>query len=607
MNTTVDPVDPVDPVLRRLVDEQGAGLARGSGVTAPIAAVVICEPGDRLAGLHGTLVLAVAARGDEAVALVRSAAAAGAAAVAVRGEVLPTPVHEAAAETGTPVLGIPAAVRWDTVEAEARRVIGESGGAGRATARAEARRVPGADGGGGEDPVRAEVHGGRGETRGAGGSGPAVPHGDLFSLVQTVATLTRGVVSVEDTAHRVLAYSAGNDEADELRRRSILGRSCPEPYLALLREQGVYRRVRAGDGVVEVDARPELGARRRLVAGINAGSRPLGTLWVQEGDRPLAERADEVLRGAARLSASQLVDHYFHGDPSARLSSRAGLAHGLLTGRFDATALAAHLGIAPSASAAVVAVDLRVGEQPGDAGSGSGVSGSPSLDVCLAEAAGIVSVHAAAYRRNALVTLACGQIYAMLPDSDRTRQEDDGTGLVRWAGDVVAALRRHTGSAVQAVVAGTAARLDEIPAVKLRGHRALGLPARTPDRPVATYGELTAALLVRDVLDLMDRNTGLRHPGVTALLAHDREHNSELSRSLLRYLDGFGDAARVAKDLNVHPNTLRYRVRKALAVTGLDLNDPEHRLAATLHLRLAAEEEASDCPAGQPWPVNAVP
>ncbi|MFB7281492.1 PucR family transcriptional regulator [Streptomyces hydrogenans] len=543
------------PVVRRLVDELGAGLAGADGAPGVIADVVIVEPGDRLDGLADALVLAVGARGDEAVALVRSAAEAGAAAVAVRGEVPPPGVRAAAVDAGITVLGVPAGLRWDTVAAEARAVLG------------------------------------------AGGAGAADRHGDLFSLAQTVATLTRGVVSVEDSAHRVLAYSTNGGEADELRRRSILGRTCPEPYLALLREEGVYRRVRAGDEVVEVAARPELGVRRRLVAGINAGGRPLGTLWVQEGHQPLAERADEALRGAARLAASQLVDHYFQGDSSARLSSRAGLAHGLLTGRFEASALAAHLGIGPTAAASVVAVDLRTP----DAGEGTG-----SGDVRLAEAVGIVSVHAAAYRRNALVAVACGQIYAMLPESGPAPTDAEEESLARWAADLVTALRRHTGTPVQAVVAGTAARLDDIPAVKLRGYRALGILARNPERAVATHRTLTAALLVRDVLELLGTRTDIRHPGVAALLDHDRAQGSELARSLLRYLDGFGDVAAVAKELNVHPNTLRYRVRKAAAVTGLDLDDPEHRLAATLHLRCAAEGETAGCPGGQPWPTNAV-
>src|SRR4051812_26879254 len=50
---------------------------------------------------------------------------------------------------------------------------------------------------------------------------------DLYGIAQTLATLTRGMVSIEDDRSRVLAYSASDDTADELRRLSILGREGP--------------------------------------------------------------------------------------------------------------------------------------------------------------------------------------------------------------------------------------------------------------------------------------------------------------------------------------------------------------------------------------------
>ncbi|MGW5635674.1 PucR family transcriptional regulator [Streptomyces sp. NPDC003832] len=541
----------VDAVVRRLADALAPGpLTCGPG-TGEIGDVVIVEPGEPLDGVRGALVLAIGARDAEAAALVTAAAAEGAAAVAVRtdGDALPAGIRAAAEGAGITVLGLPRGLRWDRAESEIRAAL-------------------------------------------AGPASGFARDGDLFSLAQTVATLTHGVVSIEDGTHRTVAYAGSGDEADELRRRSILGRSCPEPYLALLRRLGVYQRVRAGDEVVEVDERPELGARRRLVIGINAGRRPLGTIWVQEGGRPLAGGAPDMLRGAARIAATQLVDHYFQGDAGARLASREELSHGLLTGRFDAPALAAHLGIDPAGGADVVAVDLR------EPTAGADTATAVRADARRAEAAGVMSVHAAALRDNALVVHACGQLYALLPTPAVRPAADEGP-LVRWAEELVATLRRLTGTPAQAVVAGRAERLADIPAVKLRGHRALQLLAPTPETTVGTHSRLAPALLVRDALELIGREPGLRFPAVAALAARDRDQGTELARSLLLYLDGFGDVAVVAKRLGVHPNTLRYRIRRAVALTGLDLDDPEHRLAATLQLRLDLTERE---PAGTAFP-----
>src|SRR5689334_340528 len=69
-----------------------------------------------------------------------------------------------------------------------------------------------------------EHHGDRGDTPNDFGT-------DLFGLAQSLAERTRGMVSIEDDQSHVLAYSASNEEADDLRRLTILGRAGPPEHL----------------------------------------------------------------------------------------------------------------------------------------------------------------------------------------------------------------------------------------------------------------------------------------------------------------------------------------------------------------------------------------
>jgi len=55
---------------------------------------------------------------------------------------------------------------------------------------------------------------------------------------------------------------------------------------------------------------------------------------------------------------------------------------------------------------------------------------------------------------------------------------------------------------------------------------------------------------------------------------------------VLAWLDAMGDVRAAAEVLHVHPNTLRYRIRRASELTGLDWADPRTRLLAALLLRL---------------------
>ena len=67
---------------------------------------------------------------------------------------------------------------------------------------------------------------------------------------------------------------------------------------------------------------------------------------------------------------------------------------------------------------------------------------------------------------------------------------------------------------------------------------------------------------------------------------YDRTHGSDLVASVRAYLDAFGDVRTAAATMHVHPNTLRYRVRRAQELTGLDLGDQASRLVVSLALRV---------------------
>jgi DNA-binding PucR family transcriptional regulator len=58
-----------------------------------------------------------------------------------------------------------------------------------------------------------------------------------------------------------------------------------------------------------------------------------------------------------------------------------------------------------------------------------------------------------------------------------------------------------------------------------------------------------------------------------------------LAETLRAYLDSFGDVAAAAQWLHVHPNTVRYRVRRIEEHLGSTLADPDARLLLSLSLR----------------------
>jgi hypothetical protein len=80
---------------------------------------------------------------------------------------------------------------------------------------------------------------------------------------------------------------------------------------------------------------------------------------------------------------------------------------------------------------------------------------------------------------------------------------------------------------------------------------------------------------------------------VATVVAPLTSAGGELGRTLASYLDGGGALESCARALFVHPNTVRYRLRRVTEVTGLDPTDPRASLVLRIALivgRLTASE-----------------
>ena len=68
------------------------------------------------------------------------------------------------------------------------------------------------------------------------------------------------------------------------------------------------------------------------------------------------------------------------------------------------------------------------------------------------------------------------------------------------------------------------------------------------------------------------------------LRRYDDEHHGDLMKTLDAYLRHGGNSTRTANALFIHRNSLRYRLARIQALTGLDHDDPDVRLALQVAL-----------------------
>ena len=528
---------PDAPLLGDVIDAVGGGildvLAAPKGLDVPVAGAVIGDPTEDWVGAPDDVLLAVGvdARRPEALALLRRAGEAGLAAVVVKargGEGGPE-LADGAREAGVALLVATPDVAWGQLHALVRTAAAAAG-------------LP---------PDRAP---------------DGVPIGDLFALANAVAAMVGGPVTIEDPRSTVLAYSSHDEEIDAGRRATILGRRVPDEWIARLQEDGVFRRVAREAGVVRVEY-AELGIRPRLVTAIRAGDEILGTIWVQEADRPLLDEAEAALLESARIAALHLLRHRSGAD--LERGRRAELLRAALEGRAAPEALAAVLQITPATPLTIVAFESAT---PVDAAAGSALAD---------RVASLVTLYCESYRRPAAAVGVGALVYLLTPtpdDEDRARLPVLARGVIDRASE---ALQVELRAAIGATVPGLTALVES----RLEADRVLRALGASPDAgPVATVTDVGARVVVQRLQELAAADAGLRAGKLDVLREHDQVKGTAYVPTLQAYFAALGDVPAAAAAQGVHANTFRYRLRRLAEVAALDLDDPVERLVIQLQL-----------------------
>ncbi len=114
--------------------------------------------------------------------------------------------------------------------------------------------------------------------------------------------------------------------------------------------------------------------------------------------------------------------------------------------------------------------------------------------------------------------------------------------------------------------------------------RALALPDQLHEEtPVAFFGDLSLYELLLGVGDPNSLADFCEH-WLSSLLRYDEQHHTDLLPTLSAYFENNGNMARTAHLLNIHRNTLVYRLSRITEILQLDMDDSNVRL--NLHLAL---------------------
>ncbi|GAB2834338.1 helix-turn-helix domain-containing protein [Actinocorallia aurea] len=519
--------------LKRLLEDLGStvvGFAVLPAEGGEVSGVHIHDPFEGDAGLvPGSLVLGVGLDGaaeEPVAALLAELARCGAAGLMVKAASPPgEALRKAVADTGVALLGLTRAASWGQIAALVRSLLGD------------------------------------------GATGADESEADLFAVANAVCALLDAPVTIEDRSSRVLAYSGRQEEADEFRVETILGRRVPERFIRLYEEMGFFRTLYQSHEPVHLDVP---GMLPRAAVAVRAGDEILGSMWAAVREPLTAQRA-AAFADAAKIVALHLLRRRAGSDMQRRL--RAELLATVLTRGEQAAEAAARLDLATNRVCVLAAQLTGEGEARGESRL-SARAESERQRFCDA-----LALHVGAVHPRAAAALVGNIAYAVLPlTGSRSR-------AVQIAEDFLARVgARHPAN----IGVGRLARsLADITRSRDDADRALRvLRERGATGRAVTFSDVHFDSLLLQLADLAAEQDQPPTGPYRRLLDHDREHNTDLCATLAAYLDAFGNVNEAAAAVRVHPNTFRYRLRRLTEISSLDLTDPNARLATMLQLRL---------------------
>ena len=263
----------------------------------------------------------------------------------------------------------------------------------------------------------------------------------------------------------------------------------------------------------------------------------------------MGDDVDYVLTGSAARASAKLIR--YRNQQSVHMRQHRIVR--LLSGPAEAAASAHSEKIPADRPAALILIGLSASEaQENDAALKHG------------ELANLALIHAAAYKPSAIVGQFHGDTAVILPGP---QSANAGAGLRSLAEAIVKDANKHLGISPFAAVGPAVPDLLSIHSVTGICEALLGCMRRSGELSVATVDDFEAEILFHDAVENFT-TAAFRHRSLWALLRDD----AELAVTLRAFFDASLDVAECCMQL--HKNTVYYRIGKVSRVTGLDFGHP---------------------------------
>jgi PucR C-terminal helix-turn-helix domain/GGDEF-like domain len=404
----------------------------------------------------------------------------------------------------------------------------------------------------------------------------------LQSLAETLGRLIGNSVTIETPGHELLASSPTGSDVDQDRIETILHRRAAAKIMDHPDFKRFLAQMRGSDWPVHFPARPEFAFSGRVAMRVVAEGEMLGVIWATDTARPLGEGDYAIMRQAADVAGGIFLREQLGARREAML--RAELLDEVINGRIRDPENIRTIGLSVGwnvdrpQQALIVAIDDFEGFRLHNSRSGA-ARFRRVHDRLLA----VIKLDALGVDSEAVIGMRSSSVVVLLNVGDHA-DIDAKTTVLRVAESIV---KRTTAFLPElSVTVGVGREFPSLEGLAESFRQAklaaeLGQSLWGGNRAVH-YDDLG----IHRVLSSLSEHEGMITPALQRIVDYDRDHATEYLSTMRAYLRHMGRLRPASEELNIHRNTLEYRLARITEVTGITLDDPDSRLALELGIRV---------------------
>ncbi|MGO4888538.1 PucR family transcriptional regulator [Anaerobacillus sp. MEB173] len=393
--------------------------------------------------------------------------------------------------------------------------------------------------------------------------------GSLENLVDRISDVLKCPITIEDSNHRLLAYSSHDNQTDPARVATIIGRRVPEKVINSLWRDGVIPKLNQSDEPIRISQISDIGLGDRVAISIKKNNEMLGYIWALEIDHKLSEKELQLLKQAAQTAKNQLL--HLQVRKKKKEEGHQEFFWQLLTGHIKAhneiKKKIEQLEMIPPNPVAVIVFQF---EEEITTDNERHITYMLTTTQQLRVPFHVID-------RKELILLVSPNLSKELHHS-----------INEFISDFVAQMnKRFKVSRIQGSCGNIYDKYEKIEASYQQALTVLELKNQFPHEigHLYTYQSLGIYRYL-DVILQKRQEDGFENSTLLQLIHYDKINKTQLLETLEAFLNNDSNVHDAAKELHVHTNTLNYRLKRISEITGMNLKDPNQKMTLYLEIKL---------------------